>query len=124
MTQLKIRSESFGAGDQSWLLSRHGTETPRTITLDPSAWSAKISDGRIKSGEAYAIVNGLAVPYASDGSGGTNVLAGFLLTDQSVTDGAGNVTAPGIWHGRIKLSKLPSTVAANATTSGSFVLEA
>lgn len=124
MTQLAPRTESFGAGDQSWLLSRHGTETPRSITLDPSAWTAKIADGRIKSGEAYALVSGLAVPYNSGGSGGTNVLAGFILTDQSVRAGGGNLTAPAIYHGRIKLSKLPSTVAANATTSGLFVLEA
>lgn len=123
MTQLAPRTESFGAGDQSWLLSRHGTETPRTATLEPSAWTAKTTNGRIKSGEPYALVSGLAVPYNSGGSGGTNVLAGFILTDQTVV-GTGNVTFPAIWHGRIKLSKLPSTVAANATTTGSFVLEA
>ncbi len=125
MTQLGIRSESFGAGDQSWLGSRHGTETPKSATLDPTAWTAKTSaDGRIKSGEPFAVVAGLAVPYNSGGSGGAEVLAGFILTDQAVTAGAGNVTFPGIWHGRIILSKLPSTVLATATTQGLFVLEA
>ena len=124
MTQLAPRTESFGAGDQSWLLSRHGTETPRTATLDPDDWSAKIADGRIKSGEPYGLVDGLAVPYNSGGSNGSEVLEGFILTDQSVTTGGGNLTFPAIWHGRIKLSKLPSTVAADATTTGSFVLEA
>lgn len=126
MTQLAPRTESFGAGDQSWLGSRHGTETPKTATLKPSDWTAKTSDGRIKSGEPFAIVSGLAVPYDKDdaGSNGSDVLAGFILTDQSVTSGAGNVTFPAIWHGRIILSKLPSTVAANATTTGLFVLEA
>lgn len=124
MTQLGIRSESFGAGDQSWLGSRHGTETPKSATLDPAAWTAKTVDGRIKSGEPYAVVSGLAVPYNAGGSGGTNVLAGFIFTDLSVKAGAGNVTFPGIWHGRIILSKLPSTVAADATTTGQFTLEA
>lgn len=124
MTQLAPRTESFGAGDQSWLLSRHGTETPRSATLDPTAWTSKTTDGRIKSGEPYALVSGLAVPYNSGGGGGTNVLAGFIFTDQTVTNGGGNVTFPAIYHGRIKLSKLPSTVAADATTSGLFVLEA
>jgi hypothetical protein len=124
MTQLAPRTESFGAGDQSWLLSRHGTETPRSATLVPSAWSAKTTaDGVIKSGEAYALVAGLAVPYASGGGGGTGVLAGFIFTDQKV-NGTSNLTFPAIYHGRIKLSKLPSTVAADATTSGLFVLEA
>lgn len=124
MTQLGIRSESVGAGDQSWLGSRHGTETPKSATLDPTAWTSKTTAGVIKSGEAFALVSGLAVPYNSAGSGGTNVLAGFILTNQSVVAGAGNVTFPAVWHGRIILSKLPSAVAADATTTGLFVLEA
>lgn len=124
MTQLGIRSESIGAGDQSWLGSRHGTETPKSATLAPAAWSAKTTDGRIKSGEPFGVVAGLAVPYNSGGSGGAEVLAGFILTDQSVNASAGNLTFPGVWHGRIILSKLPSTVLATATTSGLFVLEA
>ncbi len=124
MTQLGIRSESVGAGDQSWLGSRHGTDTARSATLDPTAWTAKTTSGVIKSGEPFAVVSGLAVPYNAAGSGGTDVLAGFILTDTAVAAGAGNVTFPGVWHGRIILSKLPSTVTASAKTSGLFVLEA
>ncbi|WP_336790451.1 potassium transporter [Gordonia malaquae] len=124
MTQLAPRTESFGAGDQSWLGSRHGTDVAKTVTLAPAAWSAKIVDGRIKSGEPYAMKAGLAVPYASGASDGTEVIAGFLLTDQSVDAARGNIAAPGVWHGRIILSKLPSTVAASAKQSGQFLLEA
>lgn len=135
MSQLGTSTETFGAGDQSWLGSRHGTDVAKTVTLDPADWSAKISDGRIKSGEPYALVDGLAVPYDADAKvggegadkdnpGPAAILAGFLLTDQSVTSGRGNVTAPGVWHGRIILSNLPSTVAADAVTSGQFLLEA
>ncbi|QDF19738.1 capsid decoration protein [Mycobacterium phage LilSpotty] len=124
MTQLGIRTESFGAGDQSWLLSRRGADAPASATLDPTAWTSKTSEGRIKSGEPFAIVSNLAVPYDSAGEGGTEVLAGFILTDQSVRSDGGNVTFPYVWEGRIKLSKLPSTVAADATTTGTFVLEA
>ncbi len=124
MTQLGIRTESFGAGDLSWLLSRRGADAPASATLDPDDWTGKTSDGRIKSGEAFALVSDLAVPYNSAGSDGSEVLAGFILTDQSVRSGGGNVTFPYVWEGRIKLSKLPSTVAADATTTGTFVLEA
>ncbi|HOY80568.1 MAG TPA: hypothetical protein PLB92_00375 [Rhodoglobus sp.] len=124
MTQLGIRTESFGAGDLSWLLSRRGADAPAPATLDPDDWTGKTSDGRIKSGEAFALVSDLAVPYNSAGSDGSEVLAGFILTDQSVRSGGGNVTFPYVWEGRIKLSKLPSTVAADATTTGTFVLEA
>lgn len=124
MTQLSPSTESFGAGDQSWLGSRHGTEVAKSVTFAPAAWSAKTADGRVKSGEPFAIKSGLAVPYDSTKSDGTEVLAGFLLTDQSVVSARGNVTAPAVWHGRIILSKLPSTVTAAASTSGLFVLEA
>lgn len=124
MTQLAPRTETFGAGDQSWLASRHGTDVAKSITLAPAAWSAKVVDGRLKSGEAYAMKAGLAVPYNSAGADGSEVLAGFLFTDQPVDASRGNIAAPGVWHGRIILSKLPSTVAADATQSGQFVLEA
>ncbi len=121
MTQLAPRVESFGAGDQSWLGSSHGTDAARTVTIDVTAAAGKITNGVIKSGEPLAIVGGLAVPYNAGGTGGTNVLAGFLLTDQPVTTGAGNVVAPLLDHGRVILSKLPSTVAADAATTGQFV---
>ena len=124
MTQLGIRSESVGAGDQSWLGSRHGTETPRSATLNPTAWTAKTTAGVIKSGEPFALASGLAVPYASGASDGTEVIYGFILTDTPVVSGAGNVTFPVLRHGTVILSKLPSTVAADATTTGLFVLEA
>lgn len=121
MSQLAPRTESFGAGDQSWLGSRHGTDVAKSVTLDPSAWTAKVSDGRIKSGEPFKMSNNLAVPYA-----GTGTLAGFILTDQSISSGGGNATVPAVWHGRIILSNLPEGhgVAANATQSGQFLLEA
>lgn len=121
MTQLAPRVESFGAGDQSWLGSKHGTDAARTVTIDVTAAASKIANGVIKSGEPLAIVDGLAVPYNAGGTGGAEVLAGFLLTDQPVIAGAGNVVAPLLDHGRIILSKLPSTVAADATTSGQFI---
>lgn len=124
MSQLAPRTESFGAGDQSWLGSRHGTDVAKTATLVPAAWTAKISDGRIKSGEPFAVKSGLAVPYDSTKSDGTEVLAGFVFTDTSVDAARGNVSFPGIWTGRIRLSKLPSTVTASAKTSGLFVWEA
>lgn len=124
MSQLAPRSESFGAGDLSWLGSRHGSDVAKSATGTPDAWTAKIVDGVVRSGEAFAQVDGLAVPYDSEGSDGANVLAGFVLTDQAVDPARGNFTFPGVWHGRILLSKLPSPVDADATTSGLFTLEA
>ncbi|WP_280430030.1 potassium transporter [Nocardia brasiliensis] len=119
--QLSPRRESLTSGDQSWIASKHGTDSARTFTIDVTASAGKISQGRIRSGEPFAIVGGLGVPYNAAGSAGTNVLAVFLLTDQPVTAGAGNVVAAGLDHGRIRVSRLPSPVAADATTTGQFI---
>ncbi|NEW49340.1 potassium transporter [Nocardia cyriacigeorgica] len=119
--QLSPRVESWSAGNLSWLGSAHGTNSARTVTINITAAAAKITNGVIKSGEPLAIVSGLAVPYASGASDGSQILAGFLLTDVAVVTGAGNVVAPLLDHGRVILTKLPSAVAANATTSGQFV---
>lgn len=124
MSQLTPSVEQVGAGDQSWLGSRTGTDVARSVSLDPAAWSGKVADGRIKSGEAYALVDGLAVPYNGSGEDGTEVLAGFVLSDTAVDPARGNVSTAGLWTGRIILSNLPSPVAADATASGLFVLEA
>jgi hypothetical protein len=121
MTQLSPRVETFGAGDQSWLGSDHGVDSARTVTINVASSSGKIANGVIKGGEALAIVSGLAVPYNSGGSGGTEILAGFLLQDTPIVTGAGNAVAPLLDHGRIILSKLPSTVTDSATTTGQFV---
>lgn len=130
--QLGLRRESFGIGDLTWLASRRGVDTARTITLDVSAFrdASKVTTGNyIKSGEPIALVTVSGdlkgVPYNSSGSGGTNVLAGFLLTDitldSRVKSAEEDSPAPLLDFGRIKRAKLPSTVPANATTTGQFV---
>ncbi|MGW6698852.1 potassium transporter [Nocardia sp. NPDC055049] len=119
--QLSPRVETWSAGNLSWLGSAHGTDAARTITINVTAAAAKIVNGYIKSGEPLAIVSGLAVPYNSGGSGGTEILAGFLLNDVPVVAGAGNAVGALQDHGRIVLSKLPSAVLATATTTGQFV---
>lgn len=123
MTQLSPRVETFGAGDQSWLGSDHGVDAARTVTINVTAAASKIASGVIKGGEALGKITatGLYAHYNSAASDGTEVLAGFLLQDTPVVTGAGNVVAPLLDHGRVVLSKLPSTVAANATTTGQFV---
>lgn len=125
MTQLGLRRERFGVDDLTWLGSSDGVDHARTETIDLSAWksASKVTDNYIKSGEPakYATVSGvkLLVPY-----GGTGTLAGFILTpthvDPRLPDTA-DVVVPLLDRGRIILSKLPSTVAANATTSGLFI---
>src|SRR3546814_8490559 len=84
----RLKSETFGAGYQSWLGSAHGLRNARTVTIDISAFTSgtHYPDGYIPSGTPVAIVSNLAVPYdKTEGTTtGASVLAGFILTDQPV----------------------------------------
>lgn len=110
MTQLQKTSESFGGTDQRWLLSREGTDTAETVTLDHDSWDDKVVNGRLKGGEPIKITSGKYVPYAGSGS-----LVGFLLNDVPFRVGSGDKVAPMLNRGRISVKYLPSTVAAGAT---------
>lgn len=126
MTQIGLRKTSYLTGDLTWLGSKFGVDEARTVTVDVSAFrsASKITAGSyIKSGEPVksASVDGSTkyVPY-----GGSGTLAGFLLTDVPVDPRLADTvdaTAALLDHGRVILSKLPSTVASNATTSGQFI---
>lgn len=121
MSQFAHKSELFGAGDQSWIGSRHGVEVPKTVTLKPTDWAGRLTaDGVLRSGEPYKVSGDFVVPYAGSGT-----LAGFVLTDQQIRADGGNATVPGLWHGRILLSRLPDGhgVVAGATQTGQFLLE-
>lgn len=125
MTQLQKTTESFGGTDQRWLGSREGMDTQKTITLDATAWAAKVVNGRIKGGEAVAFNTSTNkwVPYASGGSNGTNSLSGFIGQDIPFRADAGDKVAAMLTRGRIILKYLPSTVAANATRNANSRFE-
>lgn len=106
----KLRTETFGPGDQSWLGSAHGIREARTGVIDISAFTAgtHFPDGFIPSGTPLALVAGIYVPYDKTEATTTNagVLAGFLLTDQRVI-GTQDFPAPVLDHGRVKVAKIP-----------------
>lgn len=106
----RMKTETFGGGDQSWLGSTHGIANARTEIVDISAFTkaTHYPDGYIKSGTPVAKVGGVLVPYdATEGTTtGAGVLAGFILTDQS-TDGVADFGAPLLDHGRVKTANLP-----------------
>lgn len=108
MPRMKI--ETFGMGDQSWLGSAHGIWNGRTENLDISTFTkaTHYPDGTVKSGTAVALVAGVLVPYDATEATvtGAGVLAGFLLTDQS-TDGVADINVPLLDHGRVKVGNLP-----------------
>ncbi|MDQ7877364.1 head decoration protein [Microbacterium sp. QXD-8] len=106
----KLRQETFGSGDMSWLGSSHGIRNARTGIIDISAFTANTHypDGYIPSGTPVALVGGLYVPYDKTEGTTTNagVLAGFILTDQPVV-GTADFGAPILDHGRINVAKVP-----------------
>lgn len=106
----RLKTETFGAGDQSWLGSTHGIHECRTEVLDVSAFTAgtHYPDGYIPSGTPLAKVGGLMVPYTSaEGTTtGAGILAGFLYTDQPVV-GTQDFGVPVLDHGRVKSAKVP-----------------
>lgn len=94
--------EEYTTDNQTWLGSRHGTHTARTVTIKGSALGA--FKGFVPSG----------IPLKRDGDGkyspvsaASDVLAGFLLTAQKF-DGVGDVVAPLIERGRVRVGRLPS----------------
>lgn len=111
----RLKNETFGGGDLSWLGSTHGIANARTEVLDISAFTAgtHYPNGYIPSGTPVAKVGGVLVPYDGDEETTTNagVLAGFVLTDQPVV-GTADFAVPVIDHGRVIASKVPGTFTA------------
>ena len=113
----RLKSETIGAGDQSWLGSAHGIRECRTELLDISTFTAgtHYPNGYIPSGTPVAKVAGVLVPYDSTEGVTTNagVLAGHIFTDQPVV-GTADFGVPVLDHGRVKSAKVPP--GANAFT--------
>jgi len=80
----RLKSETIGTGDQSWLGSTHGIWECRTETIDVSAFTkaTHYPDGYFKSGLPVALVAKRLVPFASS-------------TDevQTVTEGGSGLTS-------------------------------
>ena len=106
----RLKSETFGTGDQSWLGSSHAIWNGRTETIDISTFTANTHypNGYIPSGLPVALVGGVLVPYdATEGTTtGAGVLAGFVFTDTPVS-GAADFPVALLDHGRVKTSRLP-----------------
>lgn len=106
----RMKTETFLAGDMSWLDSDHGINNSRTDLLDISTFTAgtHYPNGFIPSGQPVAKVGGVLVPYTSAEATttGAGVLWGHILTDQQVV-GTNDFAVPVLKHGRVKTSKVP-----------------
>lgn len=107
----RLKNETIGTGDQSWLGSSHGIRNCRTEVLDISAFTAgtHYPNGYIPSGTPVAKVGGMLVPYTSAEATttGAGVLAGHLFRDEIVV-GSADFGAAVLDHGRVKTAKVPT----------------
>lgn len=101
----KLRTETFGSGDQTWLGSTHGIRNARTAVIDISTFTAgtHYPDGYLRSGTEVNAADETAIkPY----TGVAGEKLGYLLTDQSVV-GSQDFGAPILRHGIINIPNLP-----------------
>ena len=101
--QFNAVKEPWGTGNQRWLGSAHGTSSAQTVTLDASKLTKYKEAGMIPAGTPLKVA---AAGKFEPVTAASDELAGFLLTDQSVA-GAGDVIAPMLDHGRIRVDYLP-----------------
>lgn len=120
----KLRRETYGSGDQSWLASTHGITNAPTGTLNLSAFKKAdhYPDGYIPSGTPVDTTDLKAlVPYSAPAEGAAANKLGFVLFDAPVE--GGEVTPVAVLrHGAVVASKVPGTFTAPASAPG-FIFE-
>lgn len=110
-------SESATA-DRPWLASRHGLDTPLTITLDTALFaqgahytSPTLGQPRnvMKAGIPLGRVTatGLYGPWDAAATDGRATFTGVLLADVAFTPGSGRAGAALLWHGVIAAAQVP-----------------
>jgi len=120
----KLREETIGSGDMSWLGSAHGIHNCRTETIDVSAFTkaTHYPDGYIPSGTPVSKVDGVLVPYdPTEDTGNADSFAGHIFTDQAVV-GDADIPAPLLDHGRVKADKVPGTFTAPASQPNTTIV--
>lgn len=101
----RMKTETIGGGDLSWLASAHGIHNARTAVLDVSTFTAgtHYPNGYFPSGLEVNVASETSVkPW----TGATGEKLGFLLTDQTVNGGE-DINAPILRHGMVKTARLP-----------------
>lgn len=123
----RLRSETFGTGDQSWLGSTHALYNARTVTPDASLFSLAAYPDGVPSGTPLGLItaSGKVGPYTGDSTDevqtvteGGSGLTSFTLTfsGQTTTSLAAAATAAQV---RAALEALPNIGEGNVAVTGS-----
>lgn len=125
--ELSLKTETFGADDQSWLGSEHGTQATESVTLDTSAFTeaTHYPDGYFKSGIPLGLItaSGKYGPYDGAAVDGTETLVGFLFAAvKAPSVNTVDVAGAMLTHGKVRSSRLPVAVdaAGQADVSGAI----
>ena len=104
----KLRSESFGSGDLTWLASDHGMFNCRTLTLDAATFAEIQSTyGKVPSGSPVVVADGKVSPYTGSGD-----FAGHILFDADAAHGDDSVEV--LWTGAVVTERVPGNFSAPA----------
>lgn len=125
---LTQKREDFGTDNQSWLASRHGTNSAKPATLDTSLFTkaTHYPDGFFKSGIPLAklTTGGKYGPYDNAATDGRQTLVGVLLAAVGApastdTDVVGAV----LLHGIVDEANLPIAIdaAGKADVAGRLI---
>ncbi|WP_346007458.1 hypothetical protein [Janibacter terrae] len=115
---MRVKDETFGAGNQSWLGSNHGTDNARTSTFVTANFTAgtHYPDGHVPSGLAVNCADEANLKPWTDAAG---EVLGFVLFNQPV-DGQAKFAVPVIRHGLIRRANLPVAITTATGSTGSF----
>lgn len=102
---IETTTTSYGGGDYTWLASARGFDTPKSGTLDVSAFT--ITGGYIPSGTPLKLSSGKLVPADSTSTKAT--LAGFLCHDTTAVSTGADQPAAYVTDATIVAAKVPGT---------------
>lgn len=117
---MRVKDETFGAGNQSWLGSNHGTDNARTSTFVTANFTAgtHYPDGYVPSGLP---VNAADEANLKPWTAAAGEQLGFVLFDVPV-DGQAKFGVAVLRHGLIRKAKLPVALASGVASTGQFTL--
>lgn len=123
----RVETLPLSEGDQTWLASTRGIDKNSTKRLKIDSFTVPAGQGYIKSGTPVAEVAGELVPFVPAGTGGTEILAGFLRNDIPLVVGSldTHVNTALVDHARIRIVRLPVafTIPVPANVRGLFTYE-
>lgn len=123
-----ISYSEYATADRPWLASRHGLDTPLTITLDTALFTAvthytpptqgqprNVMTAGIPLGRVTA--TGLYGPWDAAATDGRATFTGVLLSDVPFAPGSSRAGAALFWHGVIAAAHIPGGLDPAAITA-------